>query len=51
MVNDRDAEDSMRGLMMDRQLTIPMIVRRAERLFGDVEIVTRDFDGRLRRYA
>ena len=31
----------MRGLMMDFQLTIPAIVRRAETLFGHKQVVTR----------
>jgi fatty-acyl-CoA synthase len=31
----------MNGLMMDMQLTVPMILRRSETYFGDKEIVTR----------
>ncbi len=31
----------MNGLMMDTQLTLPMLLRRSERYFGDREIVTR----------
>src|ERR1700722_12761472 len=33
--------DAMRGLMMEYQLTLPTILRRAESLFGDKEIITR----------
>ena len=40
----------MRGLMMDYQLTVPAILRRAEALSGHVEIVSRTADGGLRRY-
>ncbi|MDE3156717.1 MAG: long-chain fatty acid--CoA ligase [Acidobacteriota bacterium] len=39
----------MRGLMMDYQLTIPALLRRAETLFGSREIVTRLPDRRLHR--
>jgi fatty-acyl-CoA synthase len=31
----------MRGLMMDYQLNVPAIMRRADELYGDIEIVTR----------
>src|SRR3989441_5910945 len=31
----------MNGLMMDTQLTVPMLLRRSEQYFGDKEIVTR----------
>ena len=31
----------MRGLMMEYQLTLPTILRRAEALFGNKEIITR----------
>jgi fatty-acyl-CoA synthase len=41
----------MRGLMMDVQLTIPAIQRRAEALFGDVEIVDRLADRSTHRYS
>src|SRR5262245_11780383 len=40
----------MRGLMMDYQLTIPAVMRRAEALSADVEIVSRESDGVLFRY-
>ncbi len=39
----------MRGLMMDFQLTVPALLERAGRIFGDVEIVTRGPDRRLAR--
>ena len=35
----------MNGLMMEYQLTLPPILRRAETFFGDQEIVTRLPDG------
>jgi len=41
----------MRGLMMEYQLTIPTILRRAESLFGKKEIVTRLPDRSLHRYT
>ena len=31
----------MNGLMMDFQLTLPALMRRAETLFGDQEVVSR----------
>ncbi len=31
----------MQGLMMDYQLNVPAILRRAEQVFGDVPIVSR----------
>jgi fatty-acyl-CoA synthase len=37
------------GLMMDSQLTLPMLLRRAETYFGDTEIVTRLPDRSLHR--
>jgi fatty-acyl-CoA synthase len=37
------------GLMMDYQLTLPMVLRRAETYFGDKEIVTRLPDRSFRR--
>lgn len=40
----------MRGLMMDYQLTVPAMLRRAEALSGNVEIVSRSAEGGLRRY-
>ncbi len=40
----------MRGLMMDSQLTIDAIVRRAETFYGDVEIVGPSDDGGTHRY-
>lgn len=40
----------MYGLMMDYQLTVPAMLRRAEALSPDVEIVGRRFDGSLQRY-
>src|ERR1700688_3818786 len=39
----------MRGLMMDFPLTLPSLVERAGRIFGDVEIVSRRPDRRLAR--
>jgi len=41
----------MKGLMMDYQLTIPSILRRAEQLFARKEIVTRLPDKSLHRYT
>jgi fatty-acyl-CoA synthase len=39
----------MRGLMMDFPLTVPALLERAGKIFGDVEIVTRRPDRRLVR--
>jgi len=41
----------MNGLMMDFQLTIPPLLRRAETFFGDKEIVTRMPDRSFHRYT
>ena len=41
----------MRGLMMDYQLTLPTILRRAETLFGKKEIVSRLPDKSIHRYT
>ena len=41
----------MRGLMMDYQLTIPTILRRAETLFGNKEIISRLSDKSIHRYT
>ncbi len=41
----------MKGLMMDYQLTIPTILRRAEALFGDKEIVSRLPDKSIHCYT
>jgi fatty-acyl-CoA synthase len=41
----------MKGLMMDFQLTVPAILRRADQLSGDKEIVTRLPDRSFHRYA
>jgi fatty-acyl-CoA synthase len=41
----------MRGLMMDYQLTVPTILRRAETLFGKKEIVSRCPDKSIHRYT
>ncbi|HVU98607.1 MAG TPA: long-chain fatty acid--CoA ligase [Puia sp.] len=41
----------MRGLMMEYQLTLPTILRRAETLFGKKEIVTRLPDQSIHRYT
>jgi fatty-acyl-CoA synthase len=41
----------MRGLMMEYQLTIPTILRRAETFFGKKEIVTRLTDRSIHRYT
>jgi fatty-acyl-CoA synthase len=39
----------MNGLMMDMQLTVPMLLRRSETYFGDKEIVTRMPDRSFQR--
>src|SRR5713226_6490841 len=41
----------MQGLMMDFELTVPVMLRRAEQLFGSREIVTRLPDRNLHRYT
>jgi fatty-acyl-CoA synthase len=41
----------MQGLIMDYQLTIPAILRRAEQVFGSKEIVTRLPDKSFHRYT
>ncbi len=41
----------MRGLMMESQLTLPVILRRAETLFGKKEIVSRLPDKSIHRYT
>jgi fatty-acyl-CoA synthase len=41
----------MRGLMMDYQLTLPAIMRRAEKLSGSREIVSRRADRSIHRYS
>jgi fatty-acyl-CoA synthase len=41
----------MRGLMMDYQLTLPTILRRAESLFGKKEIISRLPDKSIHRYT
>ncbi len=41
----------MRGLMMDYQLTLPTILRRAESLFGKKEIISRQPDRSIHRYT
>jgi fatty-acyl-CoA synthase len=41
----------MKGLMMDYQLTLPTILRRAEALFGKKEIVSRLPDKSIHRYT
>lgn len=41
----------MKGLMMDYQLTLPTILRRAEALFGRKEIVSRLPGGEIHRYT
>jgi fatty-acyl-CoA synthase len=41
----------MNGLMMDYQLTLPPILRRAETFFGDQEVVTRMPDKSFHRYT
>ena len=41
----------MRGLMMEYQLTLPTILRRAENLFGKKEIITRLPDRSIHRYT
>ena len=41
----------MQGLMMDYQLTLPPVLRRAETYFGDREIVTRLPDRSFHRYT
>src|SRR5258706_1701144 len=41
----------MKGLMMDYQLTIPTILRRAETLFGNKEIISKLPDKSIHRYT
>ena len=41
----------MQGLMMDRPLLISAILQHAERMYGKVEIVSRNADGSLMRYT
>jgi len=41
----------MRGLMMDYELTLPTILRRAETLFGKKEIISRLPDKTIHRYT
>ncbi len=41
----------MNGLMMDTQLTLPILLRRSEAYFGDKEIVTRLPDKSFHRYT
>lgn len=41
----------MKGLMMDYQLTVPTILRRAETLFGNKEIISRLPDKTIHRYT
>ena len=41
----------MKGQMMDFQLTLPPLLRRAETYFGDKEIVTRLPDKSFHRYT
>jgi fatty-acyl-CoA synthase len=41
----------MNGLMMDTQLTLPILLRRSESYFGDKEIVTRLADKSFHRYT
>src|SRR5690242_11631241 len=41
----------MKGLMMEYQLTLPTILRRAEFLFGDKTIVSRLPDKSIHRYT
>jgi fatty-acyl-CoA synthase len=41
----------MKGMMMDFQLTLPPLLRRAESFFGDKEIVTRLPDKSFHRYT
>ena len=45
------AQATVKGLMMDFQLTVPAIMRRAEQLFGPKEIVTRLPDRSFHRYT
>ena len=44
-------EETMRGLMSERQLLISTLIRHAARYHGDVEIVSRLVDGSLHRYT
>ena len=41
----------MNGLMMDFQLTLPPLLRRAETFFGEKQIVTRLSDKSFHRYT
>jgi fatty-acyl-CoA synthase len=43
--------NSMRGLMMEVPLTVPLLLERAGHIFGSVEIVTRRPDRSLARYT
>src|SRR5262249_51408335 len=47
----RFREVLMDGLMMDYQLTLPPLLRRAETYFGDKEVVTRLADRSFHRYT
>jgi fatty-acyl-CoA synthase len=46
-----EKEPAVNGLMMDFQLTLPHLLRRAETLFGEKEIVTRLPDKSFHRYT
>ncbi|HSZ87549.1 MAG TPA: AMP-binding protein, partial [Puia sp.] len=41
----------MKGLMMDYRLTLPTVLRRAESLFGEKEIISRLPDKNIHRYT
>jgi fatty-acyl-CoA synthase len=49
--SDRGGGLGVDGLMMDFQLTLPPMLRRAEQFFGDKEIVTRLPDKSFHRYT
>jgi acyl-CoA synthetase (AMP-forming)/AMP-acid ligase II len=44
-------QSAMNGLMMDYQLSLPTLLRRAETFFGDQEVVTRLPDKSFHRYT
>jgi fatty-acyl-CoA synthase len=44
-------EDALKGLTSDYQLTLPAMLRRAEALYGQKEIVTRRPDKSFHRYT
>jgi fatty-acyl-CoA synthase len=45
------SRNAMKGLMMDYRLTLPTVLRRAESLFGEKEIISRLPDKNIHRYT